>query len=917
MRYLLFLLLLISSVTYSQSNVDFRGDSARFYKNGGSMEVVIRNSTKDRTNGVLVNTGNGVTSFLKYLNIDSISAFRGKFDHQLVLPDDTLSYAPSSIVRTTTRLLAFAPNGNLYKLWNGVWSLVGAGDSSNVQILGDSAIVVNDDTLFVRPIQFETDLAPEYAFQDGDTIRLYPRQYAQDSLILNQYVSKEGKSAWIDRLRADSLFAAITSKDQILYAGANGKILGNATFTRDSASGFVSIKSTGTDALGLYRTSTPSAGTQVGTLLFGANLSGGYNDFAEIRAHYEGNSTTRAGRLVLGSRTTAEENQFGIQMIGAKSILGNNSATAPFGSSIVTIRTSGTGGTPGVASPLSVTNLDSSFYFLRMHTSGRSSFGKVTDNGVGKVQIGGKLTIDTVSTGSASDSILVIIGNEVKKVSPVDFGGGTGTVTSVASGYGLSGGPITGIGTLLVDTSLLSTRLRLQKVADSLGALLGLVSESSTSLKAGTGSSFFSTPTKGAIFGQNAIALGQFATVFGYNSRAAQGHFVIGYDNFPSTTPPAQAVTIGQGITTQQALSIAITPTLTAVNSYGGVMIGAAMNVTASSASNTGNNGGVYIGRGITHTGATYAAGVILGRNNNGRNSNNPVLIGDQLVTEDGLQASVGIGPGAQLLDGQPNAVSIGRGATSYLDPTYGSTGGSQIAIGDSAKAGSWRAAAIGAFSNALAVSSTAIGFGTYANQSHGVVIGRGGYNDVGASVLLYASGSTPAYYFGQPSAAWLNPAMPSGGEAVDWSTQLNAGTYVTRMLGTSGRDARTSPSLTNVRGGHLRMIGGLGTGTAQGGDLQFAVSLAGGVSNNTENTETVVGRFSAANGFLGLLTASPSSVLDITGANGYAQLRLRTSYTPTSTADSNGSTGDVAWDDDYIYIKTSAGWKRTALTSF
>lgn len=231
MRYLLFLLLLISSVTYSQSNVDFRADSARFYKNGGSMEVVIRNSTKDRTNGVLVNTGNGVTSFLKYLQIDSITAFRGRFDHQLVLPDDTLSYAPSSIVRTTTRLLAFAPNGSLYKLWNGVWSLVGAGDSSNVQILGDSAIVVNDDTLFVRPIQFETDFAPEYAFQDGDTIRLYPRQYIQDSVlitksgdtiffpngdtlvvtggsydpddvILNQYTAIENKRAWIDTLRA-------------------------------------------------------------------------------------------------------------------------------------------------------------------------------------------------------------------------------------------------------------------------------------------------------------------------------------------------------------------------------------------------------------------------------------------------------------------------------------------------------------------------------------------------------------------------------------------------------------------------------------------------------------------------------------------------------------------------------------------
>lgn len=59
------------------------------------------------------------------------------------------------------------------------------------------------------------------------------------------------------------------------------------------------------------------------------------------------------------------------------------------------------------------------------------------------------------------------------------------------------------------------------------------------------------------------------------------------------------------------------------------------------------------------------------------------------------------------------------------------------------------------------------------------------------------------------------------------------------------------------------------------------------------------------------------SSQLDITGDAGHSQLRLRTSYTPTGTADANGNTGDVAWDDNYFYVKTSAGWKRTALSTF
>lgn len=69
--------------------------------------------------------------------------------------------------------------------------------------------------------------------------------------------------------------------------------------------------------------------------------------------------------------------------------------------------------------------------------------------------------------------------------------------------------------------------------------------------------------------------------------------------------------------------------------------------------------------------------------------------------------------------------------------------------------------------------------------------------------------------------------------------------------------------------------------------------------------------------GAVGMGGITPTSRLDINGVAGYNQLRLRTAYTPTSSADSNGNTGDVSWDANYIYIKTSAGWKRSALTTF
>jgi hypothetical protein len=74
---------------------------------------------------------------------------------------------------------------------------------------------------------------------------------------------------------------------------------------------------------------------------------------------------------------------------------------------------------------------------------------------------------------------------------------------------------------------------------------------------------------------------------------------------------------------------------------------------------------------------------------------------------------------------------------------------------------------------------------------------------------------------------------------------------------------------------------------------------------------------YDAVNDRITMNSGTPTSKLDLTGANGYTQLRLRTSYTPTSSSDTNGATGDFAWDDSFVYIKTSAGWKRATLSTF
>jgi len=59
------------------------------------------------------------------------------------------------------------------------------------------------------------------------------------------------------------------------------------------------------------------------------------------------------------------------------------------------------------------------------------------------------------------------------------------------------------------------------------------------------------------------------------------------------------------------------------------------------------------------------------------------------------------------------------------------------------------------------------------------------------------------------------------------------------------------------------------------------------------------------------------SSKLTIKSPLGYDQLRLANSFTPKDSNDTRGSIGDIAWDDDYTYVRTSQGWRRSQLQSF
>ncbi len=69
--------------------------------------------------------------------------------------------------------------------------------------------------------------------------------------------------------------------------------------------------------------------------------------------------------------------------------------------------------------------------------------------------------------------------------------------------------------------------------------------------------------------------------------------------------------------------------------------------------------------------------------------------------------------------------------------------------------------------------------------------------------------------------------------------------------------------------------------------------------------------------GSLGIGTTTPTARLHVNGATGAFQFRLEQKYSPGGTGDTNGGTGTFAWDDNNLYIKTAAGWKRAGLSTF
>jgi hypothetical protein len=248
--------------------------------------------------------------------------------------------------------------------------------------------------------------------------------------------------------------------------------------------------------------------------------------------------------------------------------------------------------------------------------------------------------------------------------------------------------------------------------------------------------------------------------------------------------------------------------------------------------------------------------------------------------------------------------------------------------------------------------SSFGMGDGTNASVSISFASGRGyvGYN--GSNDFVIQGGSSKGILFNVNNATFGSGNVAS----IDTSGNFNTIGTITQnsvaVVTTTGTQTLTNKTLTTPTIGTSMIAPIIYGSSSANGDIAIH-----GTSNGTKTTsyvqlnpsggDVVVGgtttdynfeiqdggastyrltfnlNFSGTN-YISSYSTAPSTLT--TAPLGIATSRLfvtggplSTDYTltPTGTADATGSTGDIAFDANYLYYKTGAGWKRAALSTW
>ncbi len=228
----------------------------------------------------------------------------------------------------------------------------------------------------------------------------------------------------------------------------------------------------------------------------------------------------------------------------------------------------------------------------------------------------------------------------------------------------------------------------------------------------------------------------------------------------------------------------------------------------------------------------------------------------------------------------------------------------SAVAGGETNVASGGRSAVGGGGSN-QALMSYAIVAGGQNNTASGLssTVGGGYFNQASNDYTVIAGGSS--------NIASMYASTVCGGEM-----NLASADYAFAGAGfgdtASGYCATVSGGTANKASGRFASAGGRRAKANHAGSFVWADSTNADFASTGGNQFLI-----RASGGVGVNTNSPTARLDVIGTTGYNQVRMRTTYTPTGSADTNGNIGDIAWDANYVYIKTAAGWKRAALSTW
>lgn len=165
-------------------------------------------------------------------------------------------------------------------------------------------------------------------------------------------------------------------------------------------------------------------------------------------------------------------------------------------------------------------------------------------------------------------------------------------------------------------------------------------------------------------------------------------------------------------------------------------------------------------------------------------------------------------------------------------------------------------------------------------------------------------------------------------GQACGSTLDVGAGNV---MVGQNAALVLTGSSNVIIGNSAGYAAGGLTANATVGAGGQTCVGHQSGLGSATQaNYITTLGHKATASGYGGFAigtdqtgagAASTGNDVGVLGTTAHTvkvpgRFNVAT-RTPTGSADAQGTTGDITWDADYVYVKTAAGWKRSALTAW